>query len=358
MAYTFVFPSAAQMDKIEADLANRGKEGRVGLDLFPVEPTSTHNVRWSQEDNAYGLMKFRGLDGKPSRVVMLGENVYEYEPGVYGEYSMIDETEFVKRSTFQRPDLPIPVGDLVQNRMRLNIERQFNRMEYNVWDLLLNGTLNVPMNGPQGVTTYTDSYTTQTFSPTVPWATTASATPMADLQTIQQLYVGHGVNFGAGAKLYINQVTAFHVITNTNASDLFAFRNQYGATVINDLKVINDFFAARNLPSLVVYDEFFQTIPISGPNTTPNTYNVQKYIPNGEGVLVGQRKTGVPLGKWYQTPNSVNPEKGGGPYSLVKDFFNGINAPKDIPGRIEVHNGFNGGLGLHFPLSVVSLSGL
>ena len=26
MAYTFVFPSAAQMDKIEADLANRGKE--------------------------------------------------------------------------------------------------------------------------------------------------------------------------------------------------------------------------------------------------------------------------------------------------------------------------------------------
>jgi len=356
MAYTFVFPSAAQMEKIEADLPARGKEGRLGIELFPVETTSTHNVRWSQEDNPYGLMKFRGLDGKPSRVLMLGENVYEYEPGVYGEYSMISETEFTKRSTFQNPSVPIPVGDLVENRMRLNTERMYNRMEYNVWDLLINGSLNVPMNGPQGVTVYSDVYTIQTFTANPTWNNTTTATPMADLQTVQQKYVGHGVNFGAGAKLYVNQKTAFNVITNTNANDLYAFRNQYGATVINDLKVINDFFAARNLPSIVVYDEFFQTILLAGPNATPTTYNVQKYIPDHQAILVGQRKTGVPLGKWYQTINSVNPEKGGGPYSVVKDLFNGINGAKEIPGRIEVHNGFNGGLGLHFPLSVVSLT--
>ena len=99
MAYTFTYPSAAQMEMIESDLTNRGKEGRVGLSLFPIETSNTHNVRWTQEDNAYGLMKFRGLDGKPSRVQPLGENVFEYEPGVYGEYGNIGETEYTKRST-------------------------------------------------------------------------------------------------------------------------------------------------------------------------------------------------------------------------------------------------------------------
>jgi hypothetical protein len=355
MAYTFTFPSAAQMKQIEQDLADRGPEGREGLQLFPIETASTHNVRWTQKDNSYGLMKWRGLDGAPSRVLPLGADVYEYEPGVYGEYSMISETEFTKRASFMRPDLPIPMGDLVKDRMDLISERYYNRMEYNVWDLLINGTLNVPMNGPQGVTIYSDSYTIQTYAAST-WSNTTTATPLADLQSIQQLYVGHSVNFGAGSFLYVNQVTAFNFISNTNAADLGFFKDQFGATINLDLTKVNQFLASRNLPQLKVYDDFFQTIQIAGPNNTPTTYNVQKFIPNHVGVLVGQRLSGAPVGHWYQTINAVNPERGGGPYSFVKDFFGGVNAPREVPGRVEVHHGFNGGLGLEFPTSVVSVT--
>ena len=239
--------------------------------------------------------------------------------------------------------------------MKLNIERMYNRMEYNSWDLVINGTLNVPMNGPNGPTIYSDSYTVQTFTASPLWSSTSTATPLADLQTIQQKYVGHSVNFGAGAKLYMNQKTAYNFISNTNSADLMNFRNQFGATITNDLTVVNDFLKGRNLPSIVVYDEFFQTIPIAGVNTAPTTYNVQKYIPNGVAVLIGAKKRAL------RSASGIRPSMRSTPteevvHSFIKDSWNGVNASREVPGHLEVHNGFNGGIGFHFPLSVVSIT--
>lgn len=353
----FVYPTAAEMTEILPEIESLGRAGRVGLELFPVEKKQTFFVRWFQRDNPYGLMQFRGLDGQPPKVQRLGGQTYIYEPGVYGEYDLITERELLTRAAPMNLNIPIPITDLVMDANRQLTGRLYDRMEANAWTTCATGTLSIPFVGPSGVQNfYQQTFNIQTYAAPVPWSSSTTATPLLNFQAAQQLGVGHGTDFGAGATAYMNQYTANLLINNQNPDDLFGKRDNFGAT-LNNLPGIISYFQGQNLSKLVVYDRGYQISPIAGPETLPST-QYQKFIPNHIVIIIGARPGNAPVGHWQQTIQSMSPtgDSGPGSYSFVKDYAQGINAPKEVPPRIEVHQGFNGGVAIEYPNSIVAMT--
>lgn len=356
MASNYVYPTAAEFFEIGQDLINEGKAGRQGLMIAPTVTKNTFNVRWGQQDNYHGLQQMRGLDGQPPRVQRIGSATYTYEPGVYGEFTQITETELLKRAIPGHPEIRIPVDDLVMADARLLTARELDGMEAKIWQLLATGTLSVPLGGPNAPLSWSDTYTIQTYSPVVPWSTLSTATPITNMQTIQQLSVGHSSIFGPDATMYMNQVTANRLINNSNSADFGGKRDMYGAT-LNNLPALNSYFQKQNLPKVEINDRGYQLLPLSGPITAPTT-QFKKFIPDGTAILVGKRPDNSNVLEFQQTINAMNPGFAAGPYQFIKDFSAGINAPKEVPPRLEVHRGMNGGLAILFPSAIVAISGL
>lgn len=352
-----IYPNAVETHEIDQDLIS-GPQGEetddVTLSLLPRQNENTHNVRWLQLDNYYGIMGMRGLDGSPSKVIEVGTSSYVYEPGVYGEFMEIGEREMTSRAAPMNPNLPIPVTDLVTIRMRQLRGRQYDRIRYNIWTLLGTGTLNIPANGPTGFTTYQDSYSIQTYTAPIPWSSTSTATPIQNLQYLQQLGVGHSVDLGAKANLFMNQVTANRMLNNSNAADFGGRRNSYGATLNNMVDAVN-YFAAQNLPKPTIFDEGFMPYQQQGPITN-SAVQFQKFIPNGLSICFGVRKNNAPVGRFKMTLQGVGGAVSSEPYSFIQDFATGSLAPRTVPPKLVIQMGFNGGPVLEYPSSVIAFT--
>lgn len=354
-ATQYVWPQNFQLDRIEADLIAQQRETMIGLKLFPEENATTAEVRWEQQDNAFGLMQFRGYNNDPALVRRLGDTTFSYQAGVYGEEIQIKEDELARRAASSGNPNQIQIGALIVSSDLQLVGRQDTRREWLCWQAI-QGTVQVQTQGPQGLYNgYTDTYTTQTYSASTPWATTATATPILDMQAVQQKSVGHSVNMGARAKAYMNQVQANNMINNSNTADLGGRRSSFGAT-LNNVPDVANYFASQNLPVPFVYDMGYQTIPIhsstsGGVNTAVTTYNFNKFIGNGTVIFAGARDSGAPLGKWYYTVDAAGFT---GPRRYIHNTVNGADGmPPKMNGKVVVSRGFAGGVGLHFPFSVV-----
>lgn len=347
----FIYPDSFQLTEIQQLYMAKGREGRVGLDLCPDQPVNAGQVRWEQEDNYYGLQQLRGMDGAPNRVVSVGRNVYFYDPGVYGEYEDIKEMELTNRSAGVGINTPINVTDLVEQRMRMLVTRQFDRKEYNFWQVALNGTISITIGDPVTGTQvgYKDSYPIQTSTGTAPWATTATATPIKDMQVVQQLGVGYSVDLGAGADAWMNAQTMYNMLNNSNAADFAGRRDSFGAT-LNNIGQVQNYFQAQNLPRPRVYDGGY--FPNLGGNTTGA---FTRFIPTGKVLIVGKRPGNVPVAQYQITRNAYAGYQPA-PYSFIKDFTTGMNCAKDVGKGIEVHMGHNGGVAVKYPSAMVVLS--
>jgi len=216
--------------------------------------------------------------------------------------------------------------------------RRLDRIEKIVWDLLTAGTFSVA--GPDGVTMHTDTFTLQTASAAVAWATFATATPLKDFRAVQLLSRGYSVSFGADAKAYMNRVTFNNLVANTNTADL-AGRRTSGLQTVLTLGEINSVLAGEGLPQIVIFD--------GGYLDSSGTF--QPFIPNSKVVVVGRRLDGAPIGNYVYTRNANNPGLEPGPYMKVVD-----NEEREVPRLIEVHDGHNGGPIIEFPSAVVILT--
>lgn len=356
----FIFPTAAEMFEIAPDLSARDRADRLGLTLFPPKARATHHVRWWARDNSAGLMAMRGLDGQPPRIPSFGSTTYVFEPGVYGERDVITERELLTRGDPTNMSRPVDITEEVLNRLQTLITRKYDRMEYNVWTMLATGSTVVPVAGPNGEVVYRDTYPIQKFTATVPWGNTSTATPLADMQAMQQKSVGHGVDFGAGAMLVVNQIKANQLLNNTNPAD-YGGRKAPGGATLNSLDDFNNYFQRQNLPKVVVYDEGWQLAPLSGPITNP-VVQYQKFLDNNTGILIGKRKNGDPLGEWQQTIQAMQPDVGNlsgagpGEYAFASYSNRGVNAGVVVSPKVEIHHGFNGGLALYYGSGVVAAS--
>lgn len=334
----FIYPTSAELSTIEMDLLPRLEADRPVFGILPIVQKENYLVMWEQEDSYRGLQQVRGLNGQPPNVARLGVSRFQLQPGIYGEHTDIDEIELTVRRQMGMFTGPINIDDLVMKAQTQLLVRRLDRIESIVWTLLTTGTFAIP--GATGAILHTDAYTLQTFSALVPWGTSATATPLADLRAVQLLARGHSVRFDQAATAYMNRVTVNKLLSNLNAADLYGRRTP-GLGTFNSLAQVNELITMDGLPNIAVYD--------AGYLNDSGTF--VPHIPNDVAIVVGKRTDGGSIGEYQMVRNVNNPGLAPGAYTRVID-----KGEVQIPRTIEVHDGHNGGPAIMFPSAVVRMN--
>jgi hypothetical protein len=334
---TFTYPSSFELEQVAQAKLPRLQEARLGLQIMPMRNVDSHILRWDQKDNYIGLQQARGLNGEPTRVKRVGGKTYQMEPGVYGEFVRIDEIELTTRRQWGTVNTPISIDDLVMEAQDDLLQRRLDRVEQIIWNVL-QGTFSVT--GPTGAVIHTDTYTVQTFSAGVTWATTATAVPLQNFRSVQLLSRGYSVNFGVQAQAIMNRSTFNNLVANTNSADLFGKRTTGLATVLG-LKDINMVLGNEDLPQIVIYDEGYYD----------DASAFQLFVPNNKVIVVGQRPAGQVIGEYRMTRNANNQNMAPGAYQKVFD-----RGETEVPRTIEVHDGHNGGPVIYFGSAIVVMT--
>jgi hypothetical protein len=335
---SFAFPSSAELTLIGQDKTPRMIENRLGFQIMPFEESDNHLLEWEQMDNWTGLQAVRGLNGEPTRVKKVGSKKYVMEPGVYGEYSVLDENDLTRRRRLGSFGTPVDVSDLVLAEQERLMGRRLDRQEQVIWALLASGIFTVV--GEDGVVRATDAYTMQTFSAGVTWATSATAVPLANFRSVQLLSRGRSVSFGTEAMAVMNRTTFNSLMSNTNANDLFG-RRPSGLGTISGLSDVNRVLNMEGLPSIVIYDEGY----------LDDTATFQLFVPNNKVILIGKRPAGQRIAAFRLTRNANNPDLGPGVYQKTID-----RGEHKVPRTIEIHDGANGGPVVFYPGSIVVMT--
>jgi hypothetical protein len=334
---TFTYPTNMELRTIAQEKTPRLTRDRLIFDIMPLRDVNASRVRWEQQDNWTGLQQLRGINGEPSRVKRTGQKTFDMEPGVYGEFSLIDEKEMTERAQFGTWADTINVDDLTMTEQDRLLGRELDRIEYIGWKIL-QGTFSVALPYGAGVV-HTDTYTPQTFVAGITWATAATAIPLANFRSVQLLSRGKGVNFGAQARAIMNRSTLNALLANTNANDL-AGRRTAGLGSVLSLTDANAILAGEDLPQIVVYDEGY----------LDDAGAFQLYVPNNTVLVIGQRPAGQRIAEYQLTRNVNNPNGGPGSYSKI------VAKNNQVPPEIQVHQGHNGGPAIFFPGSIVVMT--
>jgi hypothetical protein len=271
----------------------------------------------------------------------VGEAYYTKNPGVYGERDDISEEEITTRTSPGTIGMPVPINELVAERIEKLATRRVNRMTWVLAKLITEGSYIVP--GVTGAIVDRDAFTPLTYTATVPWATVATAKPIYDFRANLTKGRGQSVSFGAGATAIMNQATFNDLMSNTNAADLGGIKSQYGATV-QGLDAVNMVQMNNGLPKIVIDDTGY--IDEAGA--------FQLWIPNNKVVLVGVRSNGASVGEFLLTRNVSNPNNSAQP--LVRVVDHGLTENSRPPRRIEVFSGLNGGPAIYYNGSVVIMT--
>jgi hypothetical protein len=176
----------------------------------------------------------------------------------------------------------------------------------------------------------------------------ATATPLADLRTVQAGGPANGVDFGARATAFMNRATYNAMVANTNSADLYG-RRTAGLGTFNNLSGINTLTTGDDLPQIRVYD--------AGYLNDSNVFT--RFIPNNKVVIFGTRPTGEPVGAVRYTRNANTPLEGVGNDVMANPgsgpFTVAYQDPRP-PRMIEVYRGFNGGPVLFWPSAIFVLT--
>lgn len=333
---TYTYPSAAELRAIEQEKLPVLIQDDPIFSILPLDEVDDDLLIWEQMDNYTGLQQIRGLNGEPSRVKQVGAKSYMMRPGVYGEFIRVDEEQLTRRRQLGTFGTPINIDDLVMRAQDQLLNRRIDAIRYIGWTLLTTGTFSIA-NPNGGLPMHTDTFPLQTFDAATSWATTATATPLADLRAMQLLSRGRGVDFGPRATLYVNRVTANYLLSNTNANDIGGKRTS-GLANIMSLADVNALLTGESLPNIAIYDEGY--VDESG--------TFVPFIADLTGVLVGRRTSGASIGNYRMTRNANNPNLEPGAYTKVID-----KGETEVPRIIDVHDGHNGGPVLYFPSAIV-----
>ncbi|MBS1716461.1 MAG: major capsid protein [Armatimonadetes bacterium] len=334
----YTYPSNAELTLImQEKLPVRTMDDSV-FNIMPLEDDDAALVLWEQEDNYTGLMNLRGLEGQPGRVSRVGMKQYMMQPGTYGDFISLDETEITISRAPGSVALPINLEQTILKRQDQLMNRAIDRLRYIGWSLVSNGQFTVPT--PSGDLTHSDSFNLQTYVAGTPWSTSATATPLADFRNVKLLGRGKGVNFGQVATAYMNQVTFNNMVSNTNTADLAGRRVAELFAPLN-LDEINRVLLGEQLPQIEIYDDGY--LDDSG--------TFQSFIPDNRVIVVGKRPGGQKVASFKMTRNANNVDSGPGMYTKVID-----KGELQVPRTIEVHVGFNGGPVVYYPSAIVRMS--
>lgn len=335
----YTYQSNFELTTIERDLLPQLTQRSPIFQHFPIEPVRAPLIVWDQKGKLTGLQSARGINGEPAIVQEPGSTRRTMEPGYYGEESLIDEMDLTLRAPFGQLQGSVDITDLVSDKQDFLLQREIWRIEWVLWQMAITGRINVLSQRGQPV--YNGAVQVQTASANVPWATVATATPLADLRAVRLLGRGTSHDFGAGATGYLNQSTADKMIANTNANDIggpsvVALQDQLS------IETANKRFSREGLTKLVVYDGGY----------VDDDGNHQLWIPDDIVVIFAGRPGTKRIGAYKQTINAGNPNMEPGGYSYVTDS---ADQGRPVPRRIWVGKGHNGGPCFEYPDAVVVL---
>lgn len=331
MAY--LWPTTQSLRRIEAVKVDNLLGDDPLRSILPMVDEDTYFLEWEVEDNNYGLQQARGLDGEPYRVNKWGSQRYKEEPGVYGEFYRMNETEMTILQREVGTANEVSTIERFMATASSNLAKRFVRRYRQIgWSLLTTGSFSVA--APNGQTVHKGTYSLQTYDAST-WGTAATATPLTDLGALVTLGPAVGTNFAGGAKAYMNDATYRKMAKNTNAADLGG-RRVTGLSPVNTRNGINELLTGDNLANIVVYDDFY----------LDDGNNVTRFIPDNKVVVVGQRPGNEQLGEYAMTLNANTGRPGA--YNFVND-----TRGKSVPPVIELHSGHNGGPILWYPGSII-----
>lgn len=334
---TYSFPSPTELREIENLKLPRLVLNSPILRYFPLEGRRSFYLQWRQRDTYGGMTQIRNLNGRPPRVLPMGEREFLMKPGVYGEYMHVDEQEMTMRAALSDLSQPVPINDLVVQRQDQLLVRRLNRIEWLCWQLALYGHFVVQ--DARGVISHRDAYPVQNYVAPALWSDRVNARVLDDFQQVALYGRGTGTDFGRRATAFVNRITGANVSGNINPADLGG-RKVGGGNNISTLTDVNRIFLDNDLPQVEVYDETY----------TDENGNQVPYIPNGKAVVFGALNNGETIGNFRFVYNAVNPGGEPGPYMKVID-----RSETQVPPEIEVHDGYNGGPVIYYPASIVTM---
>jgi hypothetical protein len=336
---TLLYPTALQLELIEQNMLPRLTADDPINEILPVQTRDEYNLMWEQLDNYQGLLQARGMNAPPPQVKPVGVKQYSQAPGVYGEFSALDEMALTIRRQYGTFGSQIDVGDLVRERQDQLIDRDLKRRSKMGWDTLLTGAYTAA--DLKGAVVHSIQYTPRTYNAPVGWGTFATAAPLADFRAVALMGRGTSAAFDAGAKAYANMSTVNNLLSNTNNADLFGRRTQ-GLGTLNTLGLVNQLLVGENLPALVPYDQGY----------IDDTGTFQLFIPNNKVVVVGRRTSGAPVGNIRMVRNANNDTFAPGVYIRVFDKPIDSGGPRTV----EIHRGWTGGVVVYYVNSVVVMN--
>lgn len=336
----YAYPDNITLNKIAQELVPALEANRPIFTDFPIKNVNDDIVEWDQRGNYIGAQQIRGIGGLPNRVKRVGASTFRFEPGYYGEFLEINERELLRARKLGDLSGRVDVSETVAELQAQLMQRRYDRIEQIIWTLLATGTYSVAQGN---IVMATDTFTIQTYAATVPWATTATATPLADARLVQLKQRGYSLSFGSQAKMWMNRTTFNSMLSNTNANDLGGRRGA-GLSTINGPAAINQLFSMDDLPNIVVYDGGY----------LDDTATFQLFIPNNKVIVVGHRLNGDTIGEYRCTLNVNSGNGGSGPYMTIFDSANEEGGRP--PRHIEVHDGHNGAPALYHPAGIVVMT--
>ena len=295
------------------------------LRLCPIVNHDAASVSWEILDDFVGLQQVRGLDGSYPRVTKTGSGRYTMIPGPFGEREDVSEREIVelrKLGTFEDPEVMGSLLERIQTKLR---QRYLDRIRQLVGRMLIDGRIEV--SGSSGQTEFVAAYAQEgLFTALTLWSDYANSTPLGDLMTVQELARGQGAAFDNRAVALMNRVTVNHLLRNRNANDLGGEFNKV-VQAERSVTTANRVLEAAGLPTIVVYDEGWQT-------AHAGTHN--PFIPDGRVLIAGFRNgEGNKVGEYQLVRNAENPNQE--PGMFVGVFQNPL--PPRIWGVYCSHNG-------------------
>lgn len=329
---------ADEAEKIERLLPERIDQLQLDDPVFkfmPITTTELSRVDWVIEDDVSGLQGASIFEGESEYVERIGDTHYQVEPGVFRDKADIKETELTQlRDLTDRMVLQTVEEISARKQNQLQV-RQNNRILYDLWNLLVNGTVTITNFRDQIVSKL--QYTRNLTTVGTPWTTVATATPLKDLRAILNGIEDEGTSssFNEGALAFANGTTLSYLMNNANTADVGGKLRGGGNNIVT-LDEMNEIFVSDDLPKFVKYSKGYR----------PTKATFTKFIPNGYIVIFGSRPSGQKIGSYTMTRNAVQGEGQSGSYFLMKDHTD------QVPPHIDFYQGHNGCPVINYPTAV------
>jgi len=334
---------------VAAELLQAEMESDPIIQLFPSTYQKEFSVIWEQQENPFGKMELRGLDGEPTVTPIPGYKRFSMDPGLFGSRFVLTEKQMLEQRQPGTASDPMGISTLVMLGMGNLLGQTVVEIRDIIISLMLDGTFIA--RSADGSVTYGDTIenysTRQKFVPTITWSTAATAVPIFDLLTWKaQLQAGRSTNFGPESKLYMNELSLAEFLKIDQISNKIRID---GGDTVNGLKKVNQLLGSYDLPQIELYDAGYY--PTKALSRDPA--NWVRQLTTRRVIWAGKRKDGEPLGQWQFTRSMAKEALPGGGIDSRTDEYANKNAISSgmytlvqyrlMPPQVIGDVGFNGG---------------